>query len=74
MLCVVLLGGLLCFGQDFFGRFPLVTMCGRFWAGHLDSEERRQSSSEVRLLDKRGSDAEMDRYLTEDLIDCFYTE
>ena len=41
MLCVVLIGGLLCFGQDFFGWFPLVTKCG---VGHPDCEERRLKS------------------------------
>ena len=78
-----ILGGLVCFGQYFFGRFPLVTRCGRFEIGHLECEEIRQSSTQgeiasvvrpsVRLLDKGGSNAEMERYLTEALIGCFYT-
>ena len=56
VLCVVLIGGLLCYGQYFFGRFQLVTKCGRFGVGDLDCEEIHQSStqgetlSEVRLV------------------------
>ena len=60
VLCVVLLLGLFCFGQDFFGRFPLVTRCGRFGVGHRYCEKRRLSF----IRGETGSEVRPSVYLT----------